>query len=249
MTRRPILGPLVGTGKEAEVFEWGTHVLKLYRRPERKAAAFHEAAMLALVELLELPAPRAEGIEQVDGRWGVRMTRVEGPAFAETMLADSSSVAAHIEAMASLHARIHRQAAASLGGMTARLAANIARASALGDLQRRRLLDGLARMPEGDRLCHGDFHPWNILGEIGTETVVDWLDACRGEPAADVCRSFVLMRPQVPDIAVAYVDAYARRTGVARDDIMQWLPFVAAGRLAEEVADETETLLAMVEPT
>lgn len=248
MTHPPTLGPIVGTGKEAEVFAWGTRVLKLYRRPERKPAAFHEAAVLALVESLGLPAPRVAGVEQVDDRWGVAMTRADGPAFADAMLSEPGSVARYLAAMAALHADVHRHPGGRLGSMKARLAANIEQGPGLGDQQRRRLLDGLATLPDGDRLCHGDFHPWNILGAIGDETVVDWLDACRGEPAADVCRSFVLMHT-FPDLASAYVDAYARNTGVTRDAVMTWLPFVAAGRLAEGVADEADALTAMIETT
>lgn len=247
MTISPATEVLVGTGKEAEVFEWGALVLKLYRRPERKLAAFHEAAVLALVESLGLPAPRVGGVEQVDGRWGIAMTRVDGPAFGEAMPGEPGRIAGYLAAMAALHARLHRHPGAGLGGMKARLAQNIGRAGGLGDARRRNLLDGLATLPEGDRLCHGDFHPWNILGAIGEETIVDWLDACRGVPAADVCRSFVLMRPHVPDLASDYVDAYANHAGVTRADVLIWLPFVAAGRLAEGVADETDALMEMIE--
>jgi thiamine kinase-like enzyme len=42
------------------------------------------------------------------------------------------------------------------------------------------LLDGLAALPSiDDRLCHGDFHPFNILGQLGKATVVDWLNAAK----------------------------------------------------------------------
>ena len=51
------------------------------------------------------------------------------------------------------------------------------------------LLEAIAEMPDGDRLCHGDFHPLNILGDTADPLIIDWPDARRGEPAADVCRS------------------------------------------------------------
>jgi Phosphotransferase enzyme family len=38
-----------------------------------------------------------------------------------------------------------------------------------------------ANMPDDDRLCHGDFHPLNVLGEASQPFVIDWPDACRGE--------------------------------------------------------------------
>ena len=75
-------------------------------------------------------------------------------------------------------------------------------------------------MPEGE-LCHGDFHPLNIIGPIGQEVLVDWLDATRGDPAAYVCRSFVLMRHWAPEVAGAYVEAYAGGSGETPGEDLQ----------------------------
>jgi aminoglycoside phosphotransferase (APT) family kinase protein len=131
--------------------------------------------------------------------------------------------------------------------MRARLQADIRTTAILGPERRRLLLDGLAALPEGDRLCHGDFHPWNIMGSPGQPILVDWVDACCGEPAADVCRSYVLMSPHLPDLASAYVDRYAAASSASRDSILRWLPVVAAARLAEDVPDEVDSLMAMVD--
>jgi aminoglycoside phosphotransferase (APT) family kinase protein len=97
---------------------------------------------------------------------------------------------------------------------------------------------------DGDRLRHGDFHPQNIVGPIGRETILDWLDASRGDPAADVCRTYVLIKPVSEELAAAYVEAYAALGNVSRDDIMNWLPLVAAARLAEGVEDESSGIVA-----
>ena len=80
--------------------------------------------------------------------------------------------------------------------------------------ERRDLLDGIADMPDGDRLCHGDFHPMNILGEASQPVIIDWLDARRGDPAADVCRSYLLMKFHAAEIATTYLDAYCRAAGM-----------------------------------
>ena len=55
-------------------------------------------------------------------------------------------------------------------------------------------LHALAEMPQGDRLCHGDFHPLNVLLHQGRAAVIDWVDATRGNPLADVARTVVLMQ-------------------------------------------------------
>ena len=50
-----------------------------------------------------------------------------------------------------------------------------------------------------------------------------------------------------PDLAEAYAGAYAAAAGSGRDDIMAWLPVVAAARLAEGVPGAEAALLALVD--
>jgi aminoglycoside phosphotransferase (APT) family kinase protein len=118
------------------------------------------------------------------------------------------------------------------------------------------LLSGLAGMPEGDRLCHGDFHPVNVMGETSRPFVIDWPDACRGDPAADVCRSFLLLKLHALEIAEPYLEAYCSINNapessrpinkMTRQEILDWLRYVAAARLAENVPDDFDRLLKIV---
>jgi aminoglycoside phosphotransferase (APT) family kinase protein len=241
------LGQLLGSGKVAEVFEFGDLVAKLYRSPASKGSAFREAAALALAQSLGLPVPSVKAVQQVGDRWAVIMDRAEGAAFAEADQRDPARLPAYLAGMVKLHMRVHSHAGGRLGSLKARLRTNIQAATNLGEARRHRLLDQLATLPDGERLCHGDFHPRNIVGPLGQELLVDWLDACCGEPAADVCRSYVLMHPRVPAFASAYVDRYSAASGEIRERILQWLPFVAAARLAEDVPDEVDGLMAMVD--
>jgi aminoglycoside phosphotransferase (APT) family kinase protein len=242
-----VLGRCLGSGKDAEVFESGGLVVKLFREAVPKHTAFREAAALVQAEALGLPVPSVKGVTVIDGRWGVAMSRADGPSFADVLLAEPTEAVGLLGAMASLHARIHACVAMSFGSLKAKLDANIRQVKSLGDGQRRALLRKLAGLPDGDRLCHGDFHPWNIIGRADRPLVVDWTSASRGSPAADVCRSYVLIKPTAPDIATAYVETYARLSGEDPKEISRWLPVVAAARLAEGVPDEVDGLLAMLD--
>jgi aminoglycoside phosphotransferase (APT) family kinase protein len=240
------LGRLIGSGSEAEVFEYGALAVKLYRASVPKRSVFREAAILAMVEALGLPVPAACGVRRFGERWGIVMGRADGRPFADAMRGEPGRIGEYLDAMARLQARVHGQPATQFASLKARLAADIRRAPGLGEVLRSALLDRLATLPEGDRLCHGDFHPLNILGPPGAAVLVDWLDASRGDPAADVCRSFLLLRPGAADFAAAYVDATVRVSGISRDAIFAWLPCVAAGRLAEDVPHEVADLLELI---
>lgn len=238
-------GSLLGSGKEAEVYRQGDHVLKLSRAGTSKAAAFREAANLAIVEGLGLPAPAPLGVVQQNNRWGVLMTMVPGESFGAVMLRQPELVPDYLDAMAELHARILGQPGTWQASLEARLSSNIGKAPGLGDAERKRLLAALLARPTGDRLCHGDFHPWNILGPPRQAMVVDWLDACFGPAEADICRSYVLMQPHVPELAEAYLSACEARGLAARGDVLAWSPIVAAARLAEGVVGERDPLMEM----
>ena len=55
-------------------------------------------------------------------------------------------------------------------------------------------LEALNGLPDGDRLCHGDFHPGNcIIGDDGMR-VIDWPNAYAGDPDADVARTLLTLR-------------------------------------------------------
>jgi aminoglycoside phosphotransferase (APT) family kinase protein len=243
----PALGRILGSGKVAEVFEYGPMVVKLYRSAVPKRAAFAEAAILALAESMGLPVPAVHGVRRIGDRWGLMMDRADGASFADAVGRQRDMMPGYLKAMALLHARVHSHSVTQLASLKAKLAAAIRQATILGEPRRRRLLSRLAALPEGDRLCHGDFHPFNILGPIGQEILVDWMDASRGDPAADVCRSYVLIRHVAPEIASAYVDAYAEVSGESRERILGWLPFVAAARLEEGVPSEVDSLIKLAD--
>jgi hypothetical protein len=252
------VGRLLAAGNVAEVFEWDSQVVKLYRSPAAKPAAFREAAIHAAVEAMEIPVPAVWGVRQIGSRWGIVFDRVRQASFAEQMRGDPIAIPRYLEKLAQLHTLIHPHTAPQLSSLKIRLATNIARTELLDEPRKQRLLGGLADMSEGDRLCHGDFHPINVLGAISRPVVVDWPDACRGDPAADVCRSYLLLKLHAEDIAEPYLDAYWRinhapENGrpfnkVTRQEILGWLPYVAAARLAETVLDDYDRLLRIVYP-
>jgi Phosphotransferase enzyme family len=190
--------------------------------------------------------PAVWGVLEVGGRWGIVFDRVKERSFAERMREDPSVIPECLQALARLHARIHGQPARQLGSLKSRLATNIAGIGLLGEPTKQILLGRLADMPEGDRLCHGDFHPVNVLGQNFLPMVIDWPDACCGDPAADVCRSYLLLDLHAEDIAEPYLDAYCNITNMPRASVLDWLPYVAAARLAEEVPDDWARLLEIV---
>jgi aminoglycoside phosphotransferase (APT) family kinase protein len=50
-----------------------------------------------------------------------------------------------------------------------------------------------APVGRGDRVLHLDLHPLNVMMSPSGPAVIDWSNACRGDPAVDVALAWVLM--------------------------------------------------------
>jgi aminoglycoside phosphotransferase (APT) family kinase protein len=239
------LGILLGSGNVADVYAFGALALKLYKPNAAKASAFREAANLALVDGLGLPVPKVHRVELFSDRWGVVLDRVADSGSAWPV--EARNMWSHAASMSRLHASIHTCSGYGLPPLKERLGTKIDKYNIILPALRSRLLERLATLPAGDRVCHGDFHPGNVMGSRTRPMVIDWLDACSGHPTADMCRTYLLLYPQFPDLAEAYIKAYHRETGYQRDAILDWLPVVAAARLAENVQGQQSILMRIAE--
>jgi aminoglycoside phosphotransferase (APT) family kinase protein len=249
----------IGEGREAEVFALDDRrVLRLARTPALSARLDDEHAALAAAQAAGAPVPQVFERIEVDGRPGLVVERLEH----ENLLLEIGQrpwrVLRISRELASLHARIHQVVAPkALPSIHARVRARI-ESPLVPDEVRERALELLETLPEGDRLCHGDFHPANVLlGRDGDARVIDWTAASRGEPAADVARSrlIVLHGAVGPDatIAVRALARIGRRLlwqgyrgayPAARDaEVDRWFHVMAAARLAEDIPEERATIL------
>jgi Phosphotransferase enzyme family len=74
-----------------------------------------------------------------------------------------------------------------------RLVSKIRVSAATVDASLSRALDVLPSPSGPSRLCHGDLHPSNVILSAKGPVIVDWFDASRGDPIADVARSCVTL--------------------------------------------------------
>lgn len=234
---------LLGSGALADVHRFGAHALKLYHPGSGKAEVFAEAGILALLESHDLPVPRVHEAGIYDGRWGLVMDRIEGDTLGRQALADSGVASAVLAELVHLQVRLHGIVETRLRSLKLRLRSNIERAPGLPADLRSSLQERLAILPDGNRLCHGDLHPHNVIGVPGQTTVIDWLDAAAGAPAADAARSYLLLLLAAPQLADHYLALYAARSGILAGDIRLWLPVIAGARLAEKAASHEHGML------
>jgi aminoglycoside phosphotransferase (APT) family kinase protein len=255
---------LIAQGREAEVFLQpdGT-VLKLMRDPAWVDRVEHEAAALRAVASAG-HGIAVHGIVTVDGRPGLVTDRVPGDDLLKQMGRNPFKLDGVAAAMARAHAEMHEVVApASLPDLKDELRARIERAEPLPDELRAGALEVLAELPAGDRLCHGDLHPGNMMGSLREPVVIDWGDASRGDPLGDVVRTALLLRVGQPPpgapmfirvlapigrgfMSTRYVAHYRKLRPFDAAAFAPWRLVRAAARLAEHIPAENPALLRIV---
>jgi Ser/Thr protein kinase RdoA (MazF antagonist) len=105
-------------------------------------------------------------------------------------------------------------------------------------------------------LCHGDFHPMNVLVDGPRSAVIDWTDAGIGDAHCDIARTSwlfefaavatprrterVVLKAVAPWLSRRYRRAYEKERPVDDDRVRLWRPLHLLHALAMTVADEHE---------
>jgi len=252
------LGDPIGVGRTAEVYDLGDgRVVKLLC-PDLPAGWLDvEAEKTAAVRDAGAPAVMVHGRMEIDVRSGVIFDKAPGKQMLKRIMRSPHRIRRWARRLASIHADILHCGCADLPDVKEVLAWKIVRADALRSHEKAAARDALQHLPDGTKVLHGDFHADNVFISGGRATVIDWIDACCGDPAADIARSMWLMSPEVippgmrgrrviKALAGAARGAYAREILSAaqrtRSEVRAWRLPVVAARLSEGIGHEEEAL-------
>jgi aminoglycoside phosphotransferase (APT) family kinase protein len=212
-----------------------------------------------------MPLPEVGELVEIEGGLGQVYERVEGPTLTESVLAaaagDPGRVAQLADVFAEVHAKVH--SCVPSGDLLAIPGQRQLFHRALGGLEllpddlREAALKVLDNLPSGDRLCHGDFHPYNVLLSPRGPIVIDWNNAHIGNPIEDVARTRLMfsglevsepaLYAGVAPFCRAYLERYFELVPErAESELDDWLPVVAAVRLCDHVPELEEWLLKQI---
>jgi hypothetical protein len=99
------------------------------------------------------------------------------------------------------------------------------------------LLEILGGLPDGQVLCHCDFHPNNVFFDGSQYTVFDLLQVSRGDPAADAACSYTACYFTDRELAEYYLNRFCDKSGISGKSVRQWLR-VYAGTLLGQVPEQ-----------
>jgi aminoglycoside phosphotransferase (APT) family kinase protein len=246
------LGDIVARGTRSTVFAYGRGAVAKVPVPStpddwiRYEARYAEAARVA-----GAPAPRLVGLEQIDGRVASIWEHAVGISMWQLVVDDPGRAAEQGRLLADLqHGLLALVPPVTLPRQRDRIEAKIRRTAATIDPSFGRALALLPPPTGTPRLCHGDLHPSNVLLTDDGPILVDWLDAARGDPLADVARSLLTMladgadppshlpgadRATLGTLTDAFLARVDEHLGIDHDVLARWQAVGAVARMAEGV--------------
>lgn len=250
---------LIAEGRTAEVFAWKDgQVLKLLRPGFNPQDIQYEADKVRAVVAAGVQTPAVIDVIDHEGRPGIVYERVSGVPMTDLIREQPGELVHLAQVLADLQAAIHAHQTDALPALSERMSTRLEAVDALVPQEKAHLLKLMNALADGQAVCHMDFHPFNVLVDGETYTVIDWIDAVSGPPAADVARSALLIRmaglmsdddafKQIAEqFEAAYLSHYLGQSTLGHEEIDAWMPLIAAVRLTESIHEESEALIALV---
>jgi Ser/Thr protein kinase RdoA (MazF antagonist) len=261
----------LGVGRTAEVFTWdGGRALRLFRTGASLPYAVREMNAFRCANEAGLPCPGVypsddeHGLVRIGDRLGFVMDRVDGPSMLGTLSRRPWLLVRYARRLAALHLSVHSKEVPALPSQREGFRAVIERLrDDLGDELTDRIQRALDALPDGRVVCHGDFHPDNIILAESGETIIDWGPATFGSAAADVAWTDYLFRHAgyPPGTAwwqrfmifllrraflAVYQRAYEQGAPFDWSEVKAWEAVNAAVRLGDGIPEERAFLLSFL---
>ena len=254
----------IAVGRTAEVFPYEEgKVLKLFFPTIPQLWIDKEVDTGRYIQDAQLPVPKVYERMKLNDREGVVYERIDGPSLLNILAKKPWTVQRCAQILAGLHAQVHAVTApTNLETQREWARGGIPETNKLSKDIQQSVLQLLDSMPEGNQLCHGDFHPGNVIVTRRGPVIIDWMTASRGTACGDVARtSIILEAASAPEgtpmrwllewvrklFLSGYLKAYFRLQPVDGNSFTAWRAIMAANFLVDVSLPEEETnLLAIV---
>ncbi len=240
----------IAAGRTAEIYPYeGDKVLKLFFPTVPRLWIDKEVDIGRYIQDAQLPVPKVYERVKLKDREGIVYERIEGPSLLNELARKPWTVVQSARLLAQLHTQVHAVAASpNLETQREWARGGIPETNKLPRALQERILLLLNSMPDGNQLCHGDFHPGNIIVTHRGPIIIDWMTASRGVACGDVARaSIILEAAQAPEgtpmrwllewvrklFQKTYIKTYFQLQPVPKDSFAAWRAIMAANFLVD----------------
>ncbi|WP_080843568.1 phosphotransferase family protein [Cytobacillus gottheilii] len=242
------LGNPIASGNTANIYLSEKKIIKVFKDFLPESESINEAKKQNYAHSCGLPVPKIYQVTKINGKQAIIMEYAAGETLGNLLAKEPAHFTYYLNMSIDEQQKIHRIIPTPLESMHDKLTNQIKSVNLLNSKQKLLLLKKLDSFSFEPRLCHGDFHLYNLIKTKDRVVVIDWIDCSAGDKCADVYRTYLLYTQVSTVLAEQYIKLYCKKSGMKMSDIFKWAPIVAAARLAENVSSEDSgRLLAIIE--
>ncbi|HEY2495306.1 MAG TPA: aminoglycoside phosphotransferase family protein [Paenibacillus sp.] len=246
---------VIAYGRTAELLAYHNNcVLKLFRIGIPANLAEEEFRISVSVYESGFSTPQPLEIVDYHGRKGIVYERVTGATMLKIIAKKPWTMNKQSARMAQIHADMHSKHVAGLPNQKDVLMGRIEEAPILSRDEKQIIVHYLQSLKEDRKLCHGDYHPDNIMIDE-REWTIDWMTGMSGNPAGDVARTVLLLKlgtmpEETPKLLLylttwirnqllkQYISHYLQKTYISYEEIEHWMLPISAARLTEWIPEK-----------
>ncbi|MDF2943186.1 MAG: aminoglycoside phosphotransferase [Herbinix sp.] len=253
---------LLAQGGQAEIYELDENkVIRVLRNKEDEEYLKVELSVMKSLKEKDKAVPTVYEYRKIEERPSLIMERLNGDSMLEQIRKSPLQILNYAERLATLHMEI-ADSAEGLGliSINDRAAHLIPKSELLEPKLKEFILTILSEMPRGNDICHGDFHPGNIIITKGQYYVIDWFGATSGNKLSDIAHTYLILRntPRLPGItgfqnfiisrsasviSGRYLSTCAKLQPFDRSEFSRWMVIRAAERVFYGSPFEKEALI------
>ena len=236
---------LIAKRKNKEIFINNNTVVKLYVEGHSQSDILNEALNQSRVEeYSNLNIPKLIEVEKIDNRWAIVSEKIEGKTISELMKEEPESFDKYLNLFVDVQLVILSNKVPLLNRIKEKFTRKLESATNIDENTKYELLQRLQGMKNHNKLCHGDYHPSNVIvKDDGTVYVIDWAHVTQGNASADAARTYLLFSiDNKEEIAEKYLNLFSEKSGIPKRNIQRWIPIVAATQKTKNIEEEQEFL-------
>jgi tRNA A-37 threonylcarbamoyl transferase component Bud32 len=198
---------LIARGGQADIYEFEDNkIIRVPRRPQDYERISYEHAVYSALAGSGIAAPKVYPLVYIDQVPCIIMDRINGTSMMAEIAHRPFSLSGIARELARLHQRIlNVTASGPVVNEKEKARFCIGESHSFAENEKSLLLGLLDALPEGEALCHGDFHPGNLLRSGDRYYTIDWSAASCGDFVSDIAHTYILLKvvPRIPGISPA----------------------------------------------
>lgn len=232
---------LIGQGKMAKVYLWNGFAYKCFDENYPEDWIRYETSIQKIINETDL---RTVKYYESEIPHSIKMDYIDGVSLANRVFHEKYKES--IDDLFSLFDGVHSVVGLGLPDLRNYLNETIERMDIEASVKEK-AGKYISELPEGNILCHLDFHFLNLMYSGDEYYIIDWINAKNGNPIFDFARSYVILHEYAYRLSKKYLKRVKNQCGFLESDFLKAVYVMAVHRLSEQDSDKVRQLIEITE--